>query len=50
MIRSTRGAMFTVVGKDTVSRVQIEDEVVYISHIANIIRKGMNPIILPEAN
>ena len=33
----------------TAIRVQILGETVYISHSANFIRKGMNPIILPPA-
>ena len=34
---------------DTVTRVQILEETDYISHSANTIGKGMNPIILPPA-
>ena len=33
---------------DTETQVQILDEAVYISHSANILRKGMNPTILPS--
>ena len=34
---------------DIVTRVQILDEADYISRSANILRKGMNPIILTPA-
>ena len=34
---------------DMTTQVQIPDEVVYSSHGANILRKSMNPIILPLA-
>ena len=34
---------------DTVTRVQILDMVVCISHSANTFRKAMNPVILPPA-
>ena len=34
---------------DTTTRVQIQDEADYISHSANTLGKGMNPIILPPA-
>ena len=34
---------------DMVTRVQILDEVAYISQSANSLRKGMNPTILPPA-
>ena len=34
---------------DTMSRVQIRDLAVFISHSANTFRKGMHPIILPPA-
>ena len=34
---------------DTVTRVQIVDEVVSILHGANIFGKGMNPTIFPPA-
>ena len=34
---------------DTVTRVQILDEIDYISHSTNTLGKGMNPIILPPA-
>ena len=32
---------------NTADRVQITKEIVYISHCANTLGKGMNPIILP---
>ena len=32
---------------DTATRVQIPDEIDYISHSTNTLGKGMNPIILP---
>ena len=31
---------------DTMTKVQIQDEAVYIAHRANTLRKGVNPIIL----
>ena len=34
---------------DTATRVQIQEEAVYISHNVNIFEKGMNPIILHPA-
>ena len=34
---------------DLVTQVEIQDETVYISHCANILRKCMNPTILPSA-
>ena len=34
---------------DMVTRVQILDETAYISHDANTLEKGMNPILLPPA-
>ena len=34
---------------DTATRVQILDQTDWISHSANTLRKGMNPIILPPA-
>ena len=35
--------------RDTVTRVQILDEIDCISHITDTLGKGMNPIILPPA-
>ena len=35
-----------VIKVDTVSRVQIYFEAIHISHIANILGKGMNPTII----
>ena len=34
---------------NSAKRIQILDETVYISHSANTLGKGMNPIILPLA-
>ena len=45
-----RGVMFTIViTMDIATRVQIQDESVYISHSANTLGKGKNPTILPLA-
>ena len=41
--------MVTVVNSDTVTRVQILDESVHISHSTNTVGKGMNPVILSSA-
>ena len=46
---SVRGAMDTVVEVDMAIRVQIIGETVCVSHRANTLEKGMNPIILPPA-
>ena len=34
---------------DNVTRVQIRDEIDFISHSTNTLRKGMNPMILTPA-
>ncbi len=44
-----RGVMVIVVGMDTTTRVQIQDQANCISHSTNTLGKGMNPIILPRA-
>ena len=41
--------MVTVIGMNTATQVPILHEAVSISHSANTIGKGMNPIILPPA-
>ena len=41
--------MVTVIGNDKATWIQNLDETVWISHSANSLRKGMNPIILPLA-
>ena len=41
--------MDIVEGKNTATKVQTLDEAVCISHTANILGKGMNPIILSSA-
>ena len=45
----TRNVMVTLVGNNTVTRVQIQEEFVCISHTVNIVGKSMNPTILPPA-
>ena len=49
IIGGARGVMVIVIGNEHGDRVQILDEIDYISHSTNTLGNGMNPIILPPA-
>ena len=46
-LRDALSVMIIIVGNDTVTRVQILDEAVCISHSSYTLKKGMHLLILP---